>query len=192
VFLVFAAAYAGVVLASRAFLDPLIPFDPRLFLPLLVLATVAFGVTLAVRSRRISRPWAVAVHGLVAIWAVAGLLDIRETVQVSAEEGRFYTHWAWESDPTAVGAYTSPAAYVYSNEAAMVVHYGRRSAKTLPRSYENLDAFARAWRVRPGPILFKLPRNPVDPPLDSLLEILPVREVRRTEHAVLLLPAPGG
>jgi len=192
VFLVFAVAYAGVVLLSRAFLDPLIPFDPRLFLPLLLLATVTFGVTLAGRSRRIGAPWAVALHGLVAIWAVAGLLDIRETVQVSAEEGRFYTHRAWESDPAAVAAYTSRAPHVYSNEAAMVVHYGRRPAKTLPRSYEDLNAFARAWRDRPGPILFKLPRNPVDPPMDRFLELLPVREARRTEHAVLLLPVPGG
>ena len=192
VFLVFGAAYAGVVLVSRAFLDPLIPFDPRLFLPLLVLATVAFGVTLAVRSRRIGRPWAVALHGAVAVWVVAGLLDIGETVRISGEEGRFYTHRVWESDPAAVGAYTSRARWIYSNEAAMVVHYGRRPAKTLPRSYEDLDAFVRAWRDRPGPILFKLPRNPVDPPLDRFLELLPVRESRRTEHAVLLLPAAGG
>ena len=188
VFLVFSLAYAGVVILSRAFLDPLIPFDARLFIPVLALASVAVGVAVAERSRRLPGRWPALLHLPLLIWAVAGVADIQETARVSGEEGRFYTHRAWETDPVANGAYAADDRYLYSNEAALIVHYGGRAAKRLPRAYEDLDAFAAAWRTRPGPILFKLPPNPVDPPIEVFLDGLPVREVGRSEHAAFLVP----
>ena len=190
VFSLFALIYVGVVVTSRVFLDPLVPFDARLFAPVLVLISIAFSVALARGLRRWPRPVGVALHGLVAIWMYFGVLDLRELVTVSSRDGRYYTHVRWSEDPIVRSVdrgWTSP--YLYSNEAAMVYFYGSRPAKHLWRSHEDAAAFRAAFEARPGPILVTLPAKEVDVSLETIERTLDVWLYRRSEAAALYLPA---
>lgn len=193
VFVAFALAYTAVVLVSRAFLDPLIPFDPRLFSPVLVLATVAFAVCLANRLRRWSPSIGLGVQGLVTVWMVCGLLDIREVVTISSHEGRYYTHatWVtWNADSAVEWAFRRSGDYrhIYSNEAAMIYFHGGRTAKHMVRKEEDLEAFWEVFKERPGPVLVTLPLKKVDLPPEVFVDALGLRLFRHTEYARLYLP----
>lgn len=193
VFVAFGLAYVAVVVLSRAFLDPLIPFDPRLFAPVLVLVTVGFAVCLANRLGRWSSAVTLGVGGVVAVWMACGLLDLHEVVTISSHEGRYYTHatWVtWNEDSAVEWAFRRSGDYphIYSNEAAMVYLYGGRTAKHMVRREEDLAAFREAFRERPGPVLVTFPLKKVDLPPEAFVEALGLRLFRDTEYARLYLP----
>lgn len=194
VFLLFAAAYSAVVILSRMLLDPLIPFDARLFAPVLLVVTISFAACVVERGRRWTNLLAAGLFVPLAGWMTFGVLDLREIVRVSAVEGRYYTHATWVTwgDDSAVGwAFHESGDYpwLYSNEAAMVYHYGGRTAKHLVRLEEDREAFVEAFRLRPGPVLVTLPGKKVDTPPAEFVELLELRLFRSTEHAELYLPA---
>ncbi|HSG49589.1 MAG TPA: hypothetical protein VLA43_17340 [Longimicrobiales bacterium] len=193
VLVVFGAAYGGVVVVSRLFLDPLIPFDTRLFAPVLLTITVGFAVCVVQRARRWPPSRGVALFGVVAVWMCLGIVDVREIVSQSGHVGRFYTHDAWVAagDDSAVGwAFRESAGYpyLYSNEAALVFYHGGRAAKHLVRSNEDADAFQEAFRQRPGPVLVTFPLKTVDVPPDDFVSALGLRLFRDTGEAKLYLP----
>lgn len=191
VFLVYSVSYVAVVVLSRLLLDPLIPFDARLFVPVLVLLTIVFVVSLANRAGFWPRPVAIGAYSLLSIWMVFGVMDLREIVTISSENGRFYSHTAWTDDPAVRWAADESASFpwVYSNEAGMIWYHGHRTAKQLWRVQEDPAAFRAAYNARPGPILVTLPPKRVDVSLEMLEEALDVRLVMKSEHAALYFPA---
>lgn len=190
---IYGAAYLVVVVASRLFLDERIPFDARIFAPLLLLATVAVAGTARVwlPDRHALVRWSVA--ALAGWWCVAMLRDIQGGVRVVNEEGRFYTFVGWLRSPLVawLGREASTYAVIYSNEPAMVTYDIGRPAKLLPDAGEDLQAFAAAFRRRPGAVMIAYPLHPGNRPDAEFVDLLSLRPVVRTSMGAIYVPRQG-
>jgi hypothetical protein len=188
--LVYMACYLSVVVASRLFADPRIPFDARIFFPVLVLSTVlAIAAAVSVARSRGRPGWTVL--GIVACgWAVAASSEVRQGVTAVNEYGLYFTSVGWADDPVLrwVVDRSAPYATVYSNEPAMIYFLTGRHAKSLPLIGEDVDAFARQLDRMPGPVVFIAPSHVTDVAPQLLVDRLAVERVVGSGMAALYLP----
>lgn len=188
--LLYMACYLPVVVASRLFADPRIPFDARIFFPVLVLSTVlAIAAAVSVARSRGRTGWALL--GIVACgWAVAAASEVRQGVTAVNEYGLYFTSVGWADDPVLrwVVDRSAPYATVYSNEPAMIYFLTGRHAKSLPLVGEDIDAFARQLARMPGPVVFIAPSHVTDVAPQLLVDRLAVERVVGSGMAALYLP----
>lgn len=188
--LVYAVAHTGAVVASRAVLDVLVPFDTRLLLPVLVLGTLAVAAAVGRLGRHAPRGWAWGAAAVLTLWVGISGRALVPWVRGMAEVGQFYTHAMWDDDGN-LGRLAGPAlpGTVYSNEPHMVVFRSDRPARRLPREGEDLAAFAAAFRARPGPVIVVRPLKADDLAWWRWPLVIPLREVGRSPGTLLYVPA---
>ena len=190
---IYGAVYVVVVAASRLFADYRIPFDARIFSPLLVLATVAVAVSAVDVARAHGRLASLALAGVGLGWGASMAADIHTGVEVVNQQGRFYTYRGWVSDQ-AIGWLKNrsrPYATVYSNEPALVYYHTGRHAKMLPDMGEDLAAFGETFKEHPGAVFLARPPHVRNVPEGRLVAMLGLIPAVRTELGVVYVPRPG-
>src|SRR5690606_27350074 len=110
-----------VLVASRAFLDPRIPMDARMLLPIIVIAAVALGGALGDLATRGRMPAVMVTRGVIG-WAMAGAQITLVGVASAKQSGQFYTHVAWESSELIewARAAAEQGLTLYSNEPELI------------------------------------------------------------------------
>lgn len=184
----FAASYVVVTVLSRVFLDPLIPFDTRIFAPVLTVVTVLVAIRAVTLHRRSGRGARWTLTAALCAWIVAGVV---EGAKAGAAVPSLYT-WHWnDADPAIRWAVREGAGHpwVYSNEAALLSHLGGRAGKHLLRAHEDRDAFREAFLRRPGPVLILMPDTKATPSGAEIAELVDLRLFMTTRYAELYLPA---
>lgn len=187
------ALHVAVVALSRLLLDPAIPLDFRLLVPLPLLLAIATGAAAADRWRSARPPHRVhvALAAALAGWIAAGASQIGAGVRAIQEYGQYYTASVW--DGAAVIRWAAELGEAggpppYSNEPELLYLRTGRPAYRLPRSGVALEDFARAFRARPAPILVVEPVRPNDFTAERLMAHLPVRLLMRSAEGVVLVP----
>lgn len=151
-----ALSYVGLVVASRAFADPIIPFDFRITVPLAPLAVAAVTIVAARAWRVISRP--ARVFGVLALlgWAAAAVrADRQQVVDVLADGSDFSTS-DWRHSPTLAWVRTQDQARVlYTNWPCAVWFHLDRRVRGLPESLhpDSLQRFVARVRDAHGALV---------------------------------------
>lgn len=193
--LVYVCCYAAVLFGSRILLDPAIPFDFRLFSPVLVLATIGLGASAAwVMANRGNLVTGVVAAGLVA-WVGFAWVDDRSGVRAVNAGGLYYTQQVWVSSPLVGWIRETPTGFetTYSDEPELLHFVTGRHATRLPRASERSDLaeFQAVFEGTPGPVVLFNPQQSEDLSESIVTEAIPVRPVIRTAEGVVLLPERG-
>jgi hypothetical protein len=193
--LLYVCCYGVVLLGSRLLLDPAIPFDVRLFSPVLVLATIGLGVSAGwVMANRGYLVAGVVAAGLVVWVGFAGAYD-RAGVRAVNRSGLYYTQQVWVASPLVRWIREHPTRFetTYSDEPELFHFFTGRHATRLPRTSErgDLEAFRAAFAKTPGPVVLFNPQQPEDLSEKSVIETIEVRPVVRTDEGVVLMPGTG-
>jgi hypothetical protein len=184
-----AACYVGVIILSRLFADPGIPFDNRILAPLELLLTVAAGAAISVwwRGRGLT-PRAVLVAALLG-WASLAIYADYDTVSYAMSEGADFASSQWRESPTLGWARTNATTVpLYSNWAAAVYFHLHRYARELPEADDSaaFTAFADTLRSRHALVLaFDTPSPGLADPA-SLARALNLREIAKLSDGRIL------
>jgi hypothetical protein len=188
--LLYGGCYVAVVFASRLFADPRIPFDSRLFLPVLALVTLVFAASSTEVARAAgTRGWIVL--GLcIGIWGFAALREDRIGIAAVNENGIYFTFGAWMSDPVIrwVDNRSAPFETIYSNEPALLYYQSLRHAKELPNEGEDFEAFRSVFYDRPGAVVIAYPLHVGNIPEEVFAEALGLSAVVRTSMGAVYVP----
>jgi len=190
---IYVIMYLGVVVASRMFLDPRIPFNYRIFMPVFVLTTMIFAMSLKSVLSRGRPPLRATVTTLIALWSILAFTEIRAGVASINENGAFYTYTGWISDPAIDWVDNRSTLYstLYSNEPALIYYQTMRNAKQLPDKGEDLQAFRAAFAERPGAIIVAFPLHTGNFTETSWLRLLDLEVAVRSDNAVVYVPTKG-
>ncbi len=190
----YAAIYVVVVVTSRLFLDPRIPFDSRIFMPVLVLSTMFLAMS--VKPALGGLGWAprTVLAFAIGLWCMLAFSDIRAGVAVVNENGRYYTFKSWISDPVIrwVDGRSEPYDVIYSNEPELIYYHTARHGKQLPDVGEDLDAFKAAFEKRPGVIIVIYPLHIGDYTEKVWTDQLDIEPVVRSGAGVVYVPREAG
>ena len=189
-------AHLGMVILSRTFADPDIPFDERILSPALLLAMIALALTLTAWWRNtglVVTRVGVAI-GLLAWWlqgATATLGEARYALQ-------------WGSDLAGVQWRTSPLLQwarenatrtkTYSNWTSASYFYLHRPVRELPRRPDDatLRAFGDTLRARHAIVLMFNTEDPEFTTRAAMLRIPGIATIARVGDGVVLsVPATG-
>lgn len=142
--------YAGVVVGSRVFADPDIPFDWRLLAPLALVIETCLAAVLVATARSWSSAARYASTAAVALWLIGGSSAI---VRYALTPGRTPEAAApqlarWLRDEGS--AYT-----LYSNDPTRIWHLAHRSSRLLPRTDDEatLQRFSEELARRPSAVV---------------------------------------
>ena len=163
--LLYGGSYAGVLLASRLLADPQIPFDERLFMPVLVLATACFTISATDLARAAGRRGWAALALVVGAWMFAAARESRTMVASVNETGMYYTLIPWLADRSIrwVDEESESFPVVYSNDPTLLYFLTERHARSLPDDLADLPDFARLFRASPGAVVILYLPQPVEP-----------------------------
>lgn len=134
-----AASYILVIFAARLFADRWIPFDGRIFSPVIVVAELCIAVALGAWWTRAARAPRVAAVTAVAIWCVAGLTSSTAEAREAMNEGRYMTYGYWRYSALLDWVRRDGRHVpIYSNYPSAVFMYAHRSARETPNWDERL------------------------------------------------------
>jgi len=182
------------VLVSRFFLDPLIPFDTRIFSPVVLLFAISVGVALTGPTssapnsplvRRLTGP------ALLTLWAVLSLVQIRPLVAEVQRTGRFYTQLTWLRSPVVEWVNEEGGDWrIYSNEPQLFWVLANRTGWQLPSRWEPgaAEAFQEVFRERPGAVIVTAPVRGMDLRPDTLVRMLDLVPVVTVPEGIVYLP----
>lgn len=187
----YSGLYVAVLVASRIFLDPVIPFDARLFLPILLLASLTVASALAYMADILPTPtrWAAVV--LAGFWMGSSWIEIKTGVRMVNEIGRFYTFSAWISDPVVrwIDNDSRPFDVIYSNEPELIFYQTGRLAKRLPGAGEDLADFRTAFERDRAAIVMAYPLRVVDTTPQAIARAVRVGIAVQTQMGIVFVPA---
>jgi hypothetical protein len=151
-----AFAYAGLVVASRALADPLIPFDFRLTVPLAPLIVAALSIITARAWRVISRP--ARVFGVLALvgWSAAAMRANHQQISDLLADGSDFSTSDWRNSPTLAWVRTQdPARVLYTNWPCAIWFHLDRQVRGLPETLnaDSLQRFAARVRISRGAVV---------------------------------------
>ena len=182
-----AGCYLAVVLASRLYADPDIPFDWRLLSPVALLVETCLAAALVDCFRR----WSVFARGAsvlcVALWLAGSGWTLGKFV-VDQPGGYGYEADEWQRSQLARWLRTEGARYaLYSNDPTAIWHVSQRTSWLLPRSNDpnTLRRFAAALQRKPSVLLgFESPLMDTVPP-PHLAGQLALRTLARFDKATI-------
>ena len=189
---VFVACYVAVLVFSRLFADPFIPFDERLLSPLMVVLELAGAVSLGIwwaESARLSR---IALLAAAAIWGAAALGGDRDVVSWALSNGNDFAGDDWRRSDMLYWTEThAGASPVYCNWPAAVNFVLHRAAWQLPLVGQPVDwrAFVDTIRARHAYIVDFTVQNPEFARQDTLDRVPGLDIVQRFPDGVVLAAA---
>jgi hypothetical protein len=175
--------YVAFIVLSRLVADPSIPFDQRMLSPLLLLAELAIGVTIA-RWRSRGRVARMVVAGALVTWFVASAFVSVRQIVFAREDGNDFANSDWRDSPTIAWVRSSTGGAnrtLYTNWPAALYFQAHRSTHDLPETLDRLalhrfrDRLARSHGVV---VAFAEPSPDVASP-DSLALLMRLHEVAR-------------
>ena len=186
------ASYAGVLLLSRIFADPNIPFDERILAPVMLLGATfaATGLALWWRSTASELPRIAVVGALLGWWAAAASHTRNEAAWVF-EHGSDFANDQWRHSDLIDWARTEGGAYpLHTNWPVMSYFYLRRPARDIPRLAETarMPEFVDSLRARGGRILEFSAAGIEYVSLDSMERVPGLRVVARRRDGAVLAP----
>jgi hypothetical protein len=188
-----ALCYGVVLLASRLFADPEIPFDERLLLPLLLLAMVVAAITLRAWWRRARLPARILCAVLVVVWMLASHHVSSDDVDWAMENGYDLAGDPWRGSALVAWARANGAGHaIYSNwPSAVVLQLGRPSRET-PVTADTLELrrFTSAVSSRSGVILAFDTQAPDRIGVDELLRVPGLRRIARVADGSVFVAPP--
>jgi hypothetical protein len=179
---VLCVCYIAVVVAARMFADPWIPFDGRMYSPVIVLSEAAVAVALSGWWPRATRGARTMAAIAVTLWATSALASSVSEARMAMNEGRYMTYGYWRFsrllDWVRRDGRRVP---IYSNFPSAVYMYANRSARETPSRGEvsRLREFgATLARTKGVFVAFDMP-SPWLVPNEPLAHYLALREVAR-------------
>jgi hypothetical protein len=182
--------YLVILIASRMFADPNIPFDERILAPLILLAEIAVAVSVSVWWPGRRRAWRVIVGAGLAAWFVASAVVSGGRVAYALDDGNDFAGSDWRDSPT-IAWVRAPSGggqrALYSNWPAALYFHAHRASHDLP---EVVDALAlhrfrdRLARSRGVVVGFDTPSPDVATP-DTLARALGLRQIARFEDGTV-------
>lgn len=140
---VLVACYAGVLVLSRLFADPFIPFDARLLSPPMLVLALAAAVACGVRWHRTADVARIALLAGLAIWWAAAVGVDGDVVHWALTNGNDFAGDQWRRSDMLYWARTrAPRTPLYSNWPAAIGFQLGRGAWQLPLRDAPLD-----WRA---------------------------------------------
>ncbi|HET7456385.1 MAG TPA: hypothetical protein VFJ74_01955 [Gemmatimonadaceae bacterium] len=186
------AAYVGEVVASRLFVYGTIPFDERIFAPVIVLVEVVVATALGgwwrVRRERrgLRRAMSRAARGAAALavlaWTIGSVMLTQQNLAWVLENGSDFAGPQWRQSALLQYVRTHAADRpLYSNWPPAIYFHLGRAAHDLPQSLDGptLTAFGRRLSAQRGLVVaFTAPSPDVASP-DSIARRLGLRRVAR-------------
>ena len=188
------ACYLAVLTASRVFADPGIPFDERIFSPVILLVSMLAAVCIARWWTTTSSELAkIALVGALMGWWCAAASVTRDEARWALEMGSDFAGEDWRRSGLLDWARAEGARHpLYSNWVAVIYFYLHRPARDVPLRVESsrMAAFVDTLRKHDGRILeFRVP-GPEYVTLDSLLKVPGLRVVQTWPDGAVLAPVP--
>lgn len=190
-----AGCYFLVVVASRLFADPSIPFDERILSPLILLATIGLAVLLSAWWPDRSRGSRVVAGSVLVLWAGASAVTSAARIAYARDDGNDFAGSDWRGSPTIAWARAADGgahSVLYSNWPSALYFHAHRAAHDIPASADGLTLHRfrdRLLRTHGVVVGFKAPSPDVVDP-DTLARALSLRAVARFEDGtVWALPA---
>jgi hypothetical protein len=192
-----ALAYLVVLVGSRWFADPGIPFDERLLIPVFLLVVIAAGVAIPFSWQGARRParWVGAI--LLAGWIGASFRATEDDVSWALENGQDFAQEQWTQSPLLAWARANaPRQPLYTNWPPAVLFHLHRAAREVPEVADSTDAevlraFADSVRVHHGVILAFDQPSPDFIGLDALARAPGLRPIARFADGTILTPLPN-
>jgi hypothetical protein len=154
--LVLALCYVAVLIGSRLFADPRIPFDERLLLPLFVLGAIIAAISIRSWWRAVRLPLRLTVALLLGAWMLASYHVSSDDVDWALENGYDLAGDPWRTSALVAWTRANAAGRVlYSNwPSVFVLQLGRPTHET-PTTGDTLvlRKFAEAVAARQGIVL---------------------------------------
>ncbi|HKH91588.1 MAG TPA: hypothetical protein VKA54_07285 [Gemmatimonadaceae bacterium] len=186
------ASYVGVLFASRLLADPNIPFDERIFAPVMLLgatfAATGIGIWWRTTPGELSR---IAVVGALLGWWAASGSHTRNEANWVFDHGSDFANDQWRHSDLIDWARTEGTEHpLYTNWPVMSYFYLRRPARDVPRLAEaaRLPEFVDSLRLRGGRILAFAWPGIEYVPMDSLSRVPGLRAVARRRDGIVLAP----
>lgn len=191
--IVLAMCYALVIVLSRVFADPGIPFDERILMPLFLLATIVIAVSLhgwwtTVRLL----PRALSAIVLLA-WLAASASASYDEAAAALDTGVDFAQDEWKLSPLVAWARDSAAHRpIYTNWAPVAFFHLGRASRELPHANEPdlLRAFVDTLRVRHGVAIVFEQRDPDFIGPADLIGVPGLRRAAQFPDGSAFVPAP--
>ena len=180
---VLAMAYAGILVMSRLFADPNIPFDDRILAPLILLIELAVAIAAWGWWHASAGRWTrrAAAAGL-AVWLVGSVSVSRGLVSDALTDGDDFAATQWRYSPTVAWVRANaPHTPLFTNWPVALYFHAGRGSHILPAGLDPLTLRRFAARVsRAGGIIvgFDTPSVECAPP-DSIASRLRLRPLAR-------------
>lgn len=175
--------YLGMLVVARIAVVPDLPFDSRIFAPLLVVAAIAIGTILAARWRDGARATAVVSVAIVVLWSTAAAARDAGTVRMARQFGLGYESTEWQGSPLAIWLRTRGAdRTIYTSDPAGTWTLIHRPSRFLPSTLapDTVAAFGRLFQARPSALVSFPPELAPQAPGDLLATRLGLTAVART------------
>ena len=185
------ASFAALVLISRLFADPDIPFDERMLSPLMVLASLAVAAAVVLVLRGLPRPARVASAIVVAAWVTASGAATLRFVHEAREGGWGYAMPGWQASRVVRWLRTEGRSHtLFTNNAAGIWFFTQRASRGLPESTDSSDVagFGQALRSRRGVIAAFKDGYGTDVSADRVARLLHLRPLVHTAAGTVFGP----
>lgn len=187
---IFAACYLVVLLGSRVFADPGIPFDERLLVPTFVLLVIAVGVATPEWWRTARLLARVICATLLLAWLGMSFRATQDDVAWAMENGQDFTQTQWTASPLLAWARVNASRRpVFTNWPPAVFFHLHRAAYEAPNEASDtvLKSFADTIRARNGVVLAFDQPNPDFIGPDELKRAAGLREVARFADGIIFV-----
>jgi hypothetical protein len=177
------AWYIVVILASRAFVGGTIPFDGRIFAPLIVLVDIAAVSAIGYWWRAYHLPFRATIGMIAAAWLVAAAMVTVNDAVYATTEGSDFANTSWRTSPLIEWVRQNGVGHpLYSNWPPALYFHAHRIARELPDSTDRGDVSGFAQRIRTdhGYVIGFDERSPDFMAPESLAQRLGLRQVVRT------------
>jgi hypothetical protein len=189
------ACYLGLLVVSRLFADPGIPFDERILSPLLLVASVAVAAATAEWWRTTPRVLPrVALAAALACWMAASAWTTWGEVDYALEWGSDFAGEQWRRSEVLAWARGEGATHpLYTNWPSAVYFHLHRPSRYVPgaRDADDLAEFADTLRAHDGRVLLFSMGDADYLSATALLHAPDFRVVETLEDGVVFQAAPA-
>ena len=185
------ASFAALVLVSRLFADPDIPFDERMLSPLMVLASLAASAAVVLALRGLPRAVRIASVVAVAAWVTASGAATLRFVHEAREGGWGYAMPGWQASRVVRWLRAEGGSHtLFTNNAAGIWFFTHRPSRGLPESYDSSEVadFGETLRSGRGVIAAFKDGYGTEVSADSVARLLRLRPLMHTAAGTVFGP----
>jgi hypothetical protein len=188
---ILALSYVVVLVASRCFADPGIPFDNRLLAPLFLLVSILGALGISMWWGQARTPARFVCATVLLAWLGASFNATFDEVTSALDLGEDLAQPQWVASPLLAWARANAGSRpLYTNWPPVVLFHLHRASHALPATADVLEAFTDTVRVRNGVVLVFDQRNPDDIGADDVSRAPGLRRIARAGDGSVFVAAP--